>query len=159
MVAAAIVMGKEQVSPTVYTVGNLPPSGGTADPSGRLNQRQEQHPDRSRKEVFRMGNRTKYLAVRFSEEELSELDRQRGAMQRGPFLRNLFLRRKIPQPIPGVNLEKYVETARWASALNQLARKVNADDRIEIEELRQILKRFRRGLIDLAGEFDDSENQ
>jgi len=106
-----------------------------------------------------MGNRTKYLAVRFSEEELSELDRQRGAMQRGPFLRNLFLRRKIPQPIPGVNLEKYVETARWASALNQLARKVNADDRIEIEELRQILKRFRRGLIDLAGEFDDSENQ
>ena len=106
-----------------------------------------------------MGNRTKYLAVRFSEEELSELDRQRGAMQRGPFLRNLFLHRKIPQPIPEVNREAYIETSRWASALNQLARKANADERIEIEELRKALKSFRRGLIDLAGDFDDSKNQ
>lgn len=106
-----------------------------------------------------MGDRTKYLAVRFSEEELSELDRQRGAMQRGPFLRNLFLHRKIPQPIPEVNRETYIETSRWASVLNQIARKTNADERVEIEELRQTLKRFRRGLIDLAGDFDDSKNK
>ena len=106
-----------------------------------------------------MGNRTKYLAVRFSEEELAELDRQRGAMQRGPFLRNIFLHRKIPQPIPEVNRETYIETSRWASVLNQIARKTNADERVEIEELRQTLKRFRRGLIDLAGDFDDSKNK
>lgn len=106
-----------------------------------------------------MKTRTEYVAVRFSEEELQELDRQRGTLKRSVFLRNLLLRRRIPKPIPETNQRAYTETSRWASALNQLARKVNQGIDIDLVELNQTLKEFRKGLIGLkTGESDDSED-
>lgn len=105
-----------------------------------------------------MKTRTEYVAVRFSEEELLELDKQRGTLKRSVFLRNLLLRRRIPKPIPEPNQRAYTETSRWASALNQLARKVNQGIDINLAELNQTLKEFRRNLIGLKVNEDDSED-
>lgn len=105
-----------------------------------------------------MKKRACYVAIRFSEEEIEALDQQRGTLKRGPFLRNLFLKRRIPKPIPEPNQRAYTETSRWASALNQLAKKMNQGIDIDLVELNQTLKEFRRNLIGLKVNEDDSED-
>lgn len=84
-----------------------------------------------------------------SDQELQDLDRRRGKLRRGTFLRNVFLGKKEPKQIPEVNRDKYIETARWAANLNQIAKQLNTAGVIEIEELRRILSEFRRSLIGL----------
>ena len=112
--------------------------------------------------VFLVGERTHCVSVRLSAEELRALDRRRGKIRRGTYLRNLFLRKKEPQQIPEANKEQYMETARWASNLNQIARAANIGGAItDLQELRQLLAGFRRCLIGLTGEEgaeDDSQN-
>lgn len=85
-----------------------------------------------------------------SDQELQDLDRRRGKVRRGTFLRNLFLGKKEPRQIPEVNRERYIETARWAANLNQVAKQLNTAGVIEIEELRRILSEFRRSLIGIG---------
>jgi hypothetical protein len=84
-----------------------------------------------------------------SDQELQDLDRRRGKIRRGTFLRNVFLGKKEPKQIPEVNRDKYIETARWAANLNQIAKQLNTAGVVEIEELRRILSEFRRSLIGL----------
>ncbi len=96
-----------------------------------------------------MGERTHCVSVRMSDQELQDLDRRRGKIRRGTFLRNVFLGKKEPKQIPEVNRDKYIETARWAANLNQIAKQLNTAGVVEIEELRRILSEFRRSLIGL----------
>jgi len=96
-----------------------------------------------------MGERMHCVSVRMSESELSELDRRRGKIRRGTFLRNVFLGKKEPKQIPEVNQKVYIETSRWASNLNQIAKQLNTADVIEIEELRRTLNEFRKSIIGL----------
>ena len=84
-----------------------------------------------------------------SDQELQDLDRRRGKIRRGTFLRNVFLGKREPKQIPEVNRDKYIETARWAANLNQIAKQLNTADVIEIEELRRTLNEFRKSLIGL----------
>ena len=99
-----------------------------------------------------MGERNITVSSRFSPSEAQELDRRRGKVRRGTFLRNLFLGKKPPRQIPGVNLEKYIETSRWAANLNQIARSLNSAEALEVEDIRRILAGFRRSLIGLTGD-------
>ena len=102
--------------------------------------------------VVVVGERRYCVAVRMNESELSELDRRRGQILRGTFLRNMFLGKKEPRQIPGVNQKAYFETARWASDLSQIVKKLNSADVIEIEKiqnLRQTLNEFRKSIIGL----------
>lgn len=96
-----------------------------------------------------MGERMHCVSVRMSEFELQDLDRRRGKIRRGTFLRNVFLGKKEPKQIPEVNQKVYIETSRWASNLNQIAKQLNTADVIEIEELRRTLNEFRRSIIGL----------
>ena len=96
-----------------------------------------------------MALRTEYVAIRFSKEELEELDRRRGAVQRGTFLRNLFLGKREPRKIPEPNQLAYQETARWASNLNQIARQMNGADAVSIDAIRRTLAGFRQALLGL----------
>jgi len=97
------------------------------------------------------------VSVRLAPDELAALDRRRGRVRRGAFLRKLFLGKKEPRQIPVVNTERYAETARWAANLNQIARGLNTKDTPDIEEICRILAQFRRSLIGLKdGEVSDS---
>lgn len=102
-----------------------------------------------------MGERARCVSVRMSPAELAELDRRRGKIRRGTFLRNLFLGKREPRQIPEVNRERYSETARWAANLNQLARQVNAGEELSMTDLQRILSAFRLSLLGLTGEDGD----
>lgn len=115
------------------------------------NQTQEQKPEELR---------THCVSVRITPSELRLLDSLRGHISRGSFLRNILLGRKIPAPVPKVNRQAYIETARWASNLNQIARFLNAyGDEIPArgtEEIYSYLKKFRMKLIGL--DFSETES-
>ncbi len=97
------------------------------------------------------------VSVRLNSKELRELDRRRGKVQKGVFLRRLFLGKKEPAQIPQPNREAYSETARWASALNQIARRLNEGEDVDIESTRATLAEFRRALLGLV-KGNDSED-
>ncbi len=99
--------------------------------------------------------RTHCVSVRLSPTELTELDRRRGKIRRGTFLRNVFLGRKEPLQIPAVNLDSFRTSARWAANLNQIARALNAGLDVDIEEVRSTLRNFRLAL--LGGGGDDEK--
>lgn len=92
------------------------------------------------------------VSVRFNPAEMEELDRRRGKIRRGTYLRNMFLGKREPKQIPVPNQKAYSETARWAANLNQLARSVNAGGEIDVAELQRILSAFRLSLLGLTGE-------
>ena len=105
-----------------------------------------------------MGERVYTVSSRMSKKELDELDRRRGRIRRGTFLRNVFLGKKEPTQIPEVNREQYIETARWAANLNQLARALNSAEVPDIREIQRTLAGFRQSLLGLTGEENDSED-
>ena len=113
---------------------------------------QEQKPDELR---------THCVSVRITPSELRLLDARRGGISRGSFLRNIFLGKKIPAAVPSINRQAYIETARWASNLNQIARFLNAyEDEIPAEGIREIysyLKKFRAKLIGLDFSGDEKD--
>lgn len=87
------------------------------------------------------------VSVRLSPQENAELDRRRGGQQRGRFFRNIFLGRPEPKQIPAINRKAYIELARAAANLNQIARALNRGDQIIMEDLIRELQEFRRAML------------
>ncbi|WP_051676442.1 hypothetical protein [Polaromonas glacialis] len=92
---------------------------------------------------------------RLTPAELAQLDAGRGALPRGEWLRTLALARRLPRAIPEINLEAYGALARAASNLNQLSRRANAADRLEIAELAATLATFRAALLGVGSELEE----
>lgn len=94
------------------------------------------------------------VSVRMNIGELAVLDNKRGRIPRGEWLR-LASEDKLPPIIPTINCEAWVQLARSASNLNQVSRKLNSGEEVEVSELRQVLADFRMKL--LGG--DDEVNE
>ena len=77
--------------------------------------------------------RTHCVSVRLSAAELEQLDARRGELQRGEWLRVAALD-VLPPVIPELNREAWIELARAAANLNQLAFRTNTGATPEIEE-------------------------
>ena len=92
---------------------------------------------------------------RLTPAELAQLDAGRGALPRGEWLRTLALARRLPRAIPEINLEAYGALARSAANLNQLTRRANAADRLEIAELAATLATFRAALLGVGSELEE----
>lgn len=96
------------------------------------------------------------VSVRLNAAELAKLDVTRGKFQRGEWLRMAALD-KLPPVIPAINTEAWSELARAAANLNQIAKALNAGDKVERGGLRDQLAQFRAALIgaQLQGEVDE----
>jgi len=92
---------------------------------------------------------------RLTPAELAQLDAGRGALPRGEWLRTLALARRLPRGIPEINLEAYGALARAASNLNQLSRRANAANRLEIAALAATLATFRAALLGVGSELEE----
>lgn len=95
--------------------------------------------------------RTHTVAARLNDEELKLLDERRKPlkMQRGHYLRSAALD-KLPASIPALNREAWTELSKAAGNLNQIARGLNEELKIEAAEIRAYLDDFRRALIGAA---------
>lgn len=93
------------------------------------------------------------ITIRLNSEELKMLDLKRGIVPRATFFRKNLIHAKIPAGVPKINRQAYIETARWASNLNQIARALhNYGAEIQArgtEEIYSYLKKFRAKLIGL----------
>lgn len=96
------------------------------------------------------------ISVRLTAQELAEIDRLRGRIPRGTWCRKALLGRPVPV-IPEPNREAYQETARWASALSQVAKSLNIGEEIDAMKARRLLKNFRLALLGVT--FNEGENQ
>lgn len=93
------------------------------------------------------------VSVRLNAAELATLDARRGAYQRGEWLRMAALD-KLPPTVPAINAQAWAELARAAANLNQIARALNAGEKVERGGIRDQLNQFRAALIgaDLEGD-------
>ena len=106
------------------------------------------------------------ITVRLNPEELKMLDQKRGIVPRSTFFRKKLIHAKIPAQVPKINRQAYIETARWASNLNQIARALhNYGAEIQArgtEEIYSYLKKFRLkliGLDDFSETGDDEKHE
>lgn len=95
---------------------------------------------RGPKPLDKADKRTHTVSVRVNGAELAQLDSQRDTvqMQRGEYLRVAALHR-LPPTIPAVNREQWVELARTAANLNQIARHLNGGQRGDGECIGKVL--------------------
>jgi hypothetical protein len=109
---------------------------------------------RGRIDLLPGDKRTHTISTRLNDEELNLLNQKCAEykMQRGEFLRTAAIH-KLPPQIPQVNAEQWVELARSASNLNQIAHHLNnagSDYYIsEIETIRKELSNFRNTLLNI----------
>jgi len=114
----------------------------------------------AKKDLVHGRNRNRCIAVHLNDEELEKLKRMKGKIPYSAYIRNVLFGR-TPKIIPKPNREAYSETARWASALNQIARRLNMGEDVEMQEVRELLKRFRQSLMGIEFEqvdIDDLED-
>ncbi|MCK9397923.1 MAG: hypothetical protein M0Q44_20325 [Methylobacter sp.] len=86
------------------------------------------------------------VSARLNNAELSQLDRQRGRLARGEYLRCAGLD-VLPATIPEINQTAWVELSRAVGNLNQLARALNQSSDVSHEQITQTLKEFRAALV------------
>ena len=100
--------------------------------------------------------RTHCVSVRLNDDELDELDLRRnlagGRMQRGAYLRAAAFR-ALPRPavVPELNRQAWIELARAAANLNQIAAHLNMGQRQEVQDIKDRLAQFRAALIGAEG--------
>ena len=99
--------------------------------------------------------RTHQANCRLTDDEWLELQRRRGALAPAEALRVLALSRTLPRSIPQINLHAYGALARAAGNLNQLARRANATDQLDLAELAATLGVFRAALLGVSGEYEE----
>ena len=110
------------------------------------------------------------VSARLNDAELVLLDSQREAvqMQRGEYLRAAALHR-LPPIIPAVNREQWLELARAAANLNQIARHLNEGWQGDGERIGKVLAelacclrlvgRVRNGLIGVKDGAEEAEDE
>jgi len=101
------------------------------------------------------------VSTRFNKTELHELDRLSTSvgLRRGEYLR-LTAFKSLPPTIPELNKEAWLELARAASNLNQIAYQLNRkgiEVEVDIREVENMLAYFRQILIEV-GESYESES-
>jgi len=107
---------------------------------------------RGRKPKSAPDKRQHLVACRLTDAEQAQLERGRGALTAGEWLRTLAMARRLPRAIPAVNLEAYGALARAAGNLNRLTRHVNATGQLELAELSATLAAFRAALVGVGSE-------
>lgn len=86
------------------------------------------------------------ISVRVNDDELALIERRRGQMQSGAWLRSAALD-AAPTMIPEINKSAWSELANAAANLNQIARKLNRGNDLGIDLIASELAEFRLKLL------------
>lgn len=99
--------------------------------------------------------RGKRISVYLTGAEYAELlSRVKSKDDLAPYIRAQAFAGKTPVAVevPAINLRVYAELARVASNLNQISRKLNAADIVDVSQLQTELHAFRLALISQGGQ-------
>ena len=150
--------------PFASLLGTLPLRGAGGPPSGR--------PPKAKtktKEVVRMPEksarkpkpkpepkpkRTHCISVRLTDAELETLDENRGRQPRGTWCHKAVIGGGN-YVIPECNRNIYIESARWAANLSQLAKDRNLGKSIDLRAAVETLRQFRLALLGANHEGED----
>jgi hypothetical protein len=94
------------------------------------------------------------ISVRLNDEELAILNSNRANMKKGEWLRCAAVDR-LPTVVPEPNKQKWLELAKAANNLNQVARRLNElmnIDEAQFVLVRKILNEFRSSLLGVRDE-------
>ncbi len=91
--------------------------------------------------------RTKRLEIRLSKQELVKLTSRAGAMRLGSFMRAAALDR-VPPQIPSINRDALAQIGRIGNNVNQIAVRLNTDNRVAVNEVLDQLGQLRIALIE-----------
>lgn len=105
---------------------------------------------RGRKPIPEESKRKHPVTCRLTDVELEHVDRLRGSMSTGEWIRTAALGAP-PRIVPELNRQAWLELSRAASNLNQLAKKSHFAD----VDITSELKKFRAALIGADLEVDD----
>ena len=94
------------------------------------------------------------ITCRVTDIELEKIDSARPAgISRGEWIRTSALKRRLPRPIPEINLKVWADLARALANLNQLAKAANVGfcnvDTQLLNEIKELIKKLR---LELLGE-------
>lgn len=111
---------------------------------------------RGRKPIADAERRKHAVTCRLTDAEAEHIDRLRGGMSRGEWLRLAALKRP-PRVVPEANREAWAELARLAANLNQHQRAINeghaeAAPAVDLAELRGQVQALRRELLGVSDE-------
>lgn len=89
------------------------------------------------------------VSCRFAKDELARLDEARGQISRGKWLRlAAFSHGLASRPIiPPINQEAWASLARVGGNLNQLTRRVNLGDHVDVDDILACLEALRSLLL------------
>lgn len=88
------------------------------------------------------------VSVRMNAAELEALDKRRGELARGEWMRLAEAGALPPAPPPSINIEAWTKLATALGNLNQIARALNTDRAsVEIDEALAAVREFRNALI------------
>lgn len=86
--------------------------------------------------------RNRTISMRLNDDEVAVLDKHRGKMQGGEWLR-LMLLESLPVIVPPINSEVAVDMGRLGNNLNQIARRLNASGETPDAHLLELLIEIR----------------
>lgn len=90
--------------------------------------------------------RTHRVSVSFDPQEWASVEARRGGMSRAAWLRAAALA-QLPHQVPAINRQAYAELARTAANLNQISRRLNAGDAVQVDEVSAALAALRREIM------------
>lgn len=94
--------------------------------------------------------RTKRLNVFFSPDEYEALETRKGRIGLSEYVRHCVFNSESAAPgvmIPELNLAAWTELSRVASNLNQIAHRLNMNEDVAFNEVRELFTAFRMSLI------------
>jgi hypothetical protein len=74
------------------------------------------------------------ITCRVTDDELQHIEKFRGRMTKGEFIRTAALKRQMPRPIPEINIKHWNQLAKLASNINQITKKINAGEKPKLNK-------------------------
>lgn len=112
---------------------------------------------RGRKPIPEDEKRNRTVSVRLSDAEYALVDKKRGRLRLGEWMRGASLDRLQPT-VPKINRQTYQELNRLSANVNQLAKESNLGRPIDLLEFRELILKVRLALLGADMHSNDEES-
>jgi hypothetical protein len=92
------------------------------------------------------------ITCRVTDAELEHIEKSKGGMTKGEFIRTAALKKQMPRPVSEINIKQWNELAKLANNINQLARVANANKQVKYNDFfNKLYKQIQKTRKELIG--------